>query len=113
MSNGQGISDFQVFGILGGLAAKHPSILSMGNQLIQLYKAHQDEVAKIYQEYISTTAGKELGPVQQAGVVLELMQLHPDAVPVLVQALGLLAPHIPELQQTLADLQGQVMALKG
>lgn len=99
----------KVVGILGGLAVNHPSIMALGSQLLNLYNAHSAEFNKIAAEY-QTAASKATGPIDQAGVALELMAAHPDVAPLIVQILGLVQPHIPELQQTLTQLQTQVVS---
>jgi hypothetical protein len=103
------MNEIQVMEIIGGLAVRHPSIMSAGSQLISIYNSHAIEINQIYNEY-QVALQKGPGTLAQAGIALELMKAHPDVAPLVVQILGILAPHIPELQQTLAQLQTQVMS---
>ena len=94
----------KVIEIFGSLSIKHPSIIAVGAQFISLWNKNQAEGQQINDQYVAAAAGAS-GPLDQFGIVLELMKQHPHASAVIIQVLGLLYPHIPELQQTLGELQ--------
>ncbi len=103
------MNEMQVMQILGGIAFNHPQIMSLFAQLKDTWTANQAYANKIGAEYQTAAAGATT-EMQIAGVVLELMKAHPNAVPLIVRVLGMIAPHIAETQQTLTQVQSQVMA---
>ena len=94
----------KVIEIFGGLSIKHPSVIAAGAQLISIFNKNQAEGQQINDQYVAAAASAS-GTLDQFGIVLELMKQHPHASAVLIQVLGILQPHIPELQQTLGELQ--------
>ena len=98
------IDYMEVLGILGGLVARHPQSTSLILQTFNLWNGHADEVSKAWSEY-QAAAAKASGPLDQGGIVLQLMALHPNAQALLKQTLTMWQTRIPDLIQILDELQ--------
>jgi hypothetical protein len=103
------MDDVTTIGIIGQESFKHPSVLTAGNQLQKLYNDNEARITKAIIEW-QATAPKAPGPIERIGVLFEIMQKDPRLSALLIQALGILYPHIPETQQALAELQTAVSA---
>ncbi len=94
--------------ILGSVAFRHPALVTVGTQLFNLYNGHKDEFGKLGGEYQQRAADVTTN-LGQAAVALDLMKAHPNVSALVVQALGVLAPHIPELQKAIAQIQTELL----
>jgi hypothetical protein len=93
-----------IMGVIGSLTTRHPSIVSLAMQTVNLWKPHQDEAVKIYQEYLASSA-KATGELDQVGIVLELMAAHPGVIPLLTHTLMMWQSHIIEACQAISEVQ--------
>jgi hypothetical protein len=98
------IGYLQVMEMLGALTGRHPSIVSLVMQTINLWKPHQDEAVKIYSEYLTASA-KATSTMDTAGIVLELLALHPTFTPLLTHTLTMWQSHIVELCEAITETQ--------
>jgi hypothetical protein len=98
-----------IMGVIGSLTTRHPSIVSLVMQTINLWKPHQDEAVKIYQEYLASS-GKATGTLDQAGIALELMAAHPDVSSLLTHTLAMWQSHIVEACQAISEVQAAATA---
>jgi hypothetical protein len=94
----------QVIEMLGALTGRHPSIVALVMQTINLWKPHQDEAVKIYGEYLQSSA-KATGTMDTAGIVLELLALHPTLAPLLTHTLTMWQSHVVELCEAITEIQ--------
>lgn len=94
----------EVMGVLGGIAMRHPQSTSLLMQTFSLWNTHSDEVNKTWNEY-QVAAAKATGPMDQAGIVLQLMAAHPNAEALLKQTFTMWQTRIPDLIQILDELQ--------
>lgn len=96
--------------ILTGIVFGHPSIVSMASQLNNLWSANQVTFLNFYRDYLAATAQTDGSKMSMAACLLGALRAHPAVAPVLVQALGIIAPHIPETQKVIAQVQAEVMS---
>jgi len=98
------IDYMEVMGTLGSIAGKHPQTTSLLMQTVGLWKDHQDEAMKIYGEYMEAVA-KATGPLDKAGIAMQLVALHPNVSVLLLQTLAMWQSRIPDLIQVINDFQ--------
>lgn len=103
------IDYMEVFGIMGGLAARHPQTTGLLWQTYSLWSPHLGEVNKIAADY-QKTAAQAKGPLDQAGIVLQLVAAHPNASALLKQTLTMWQTRVPDLLQVLDELQAAASA---
>lgn len=96
--------------ILGSIAFNHPSVMAMGSQLQNLWKNNQTSFMNFYRDYLAATAQTDGSTMNQAACLFGALKAHPAVAPLIVQALGIVYPHIPETQQTVAQIQTQAMS---
>jgi hypothetical protein len=101
------MDDATTVGILAQEGFKHPSVLAAGNQLWKLYNDNKAVLSQAYTEWVLTSP-HAAGPVEEAGVAFEIMKKHPQVSALLIKALGIIYPHVPEGQQAIAELQTAV-----
>ena len=98
------IDYMEVMGVFGGLTARHPQTVSLILQTYNLWNNSSVELNKIYGEY-NVAAAKATGPLDQAGIVMQLMAIHPSASALLKQTLTMWQTRIPDLLQIIDELQ--------
>lgn len=98
------IDYMEVLGILGAIAAKHPQTVGLLMNSYNSYKEVAGELDKVRSEF-SATAKSATGPLDQAGILMQLAALHPDAVKFITQMLSNWQTRIPDLVQILNEFQ--------
>jgi hypothetical protein len=98
------IDYMEVMGTLGSIAAKHPQTTSLLMQTFSLWNSHANEARKVQGEY-QEAAQKATGPLDQAGIAMQLVALYPIASQLLLQTLAMWQSRIPDLIQVINEFQ--------
>src|SRR6266581_2251063 len=97
------IDYMEVMGTLGSIAGKHPQTTSLLMQTYSLWN-QPELVAKISSEY-AKAAATAAGPLDQAGIVMQLVAMHPDVSKLLLQTLAMWQSRVPDLIQVITEFQ--------
>lgn len=98
------IDYMEVLGIIGGLTARHPQSTSLIMQTYSLWNTNAAEINQVQAEY-QRAAPQGSGPMDTAGIVLQIAAMHPKAAALLIQTLTMWQTRIPDLIQILQELQ--------
>lgn len=99
----------EVMGALGAIAGKHPQTTSLLMQSYSLWNARADLDRQIYDEY-TKAAATATGPMDQAGIAMQLAAMHPAVAQLLKQTLAMWQSRIPDLIQVIDEFQAASVA---
>ncbi len=99
----------EVMNTLMGIAGKHPQTTSLLMQSYSLWNARADKNRHIYDEYMRAAA-TATGPMDQAGIAMQIAAMNPDALPLVIQTLSSWQTRIPDLIQVLSEFQAASVA---
>lgn len=94
----------EVMGALGSIAAKHPQSTSLAMQTYSLWNSKLDEAKKIYDQYLQASA-QATGTLDKAGVLMQLLAMHPDVSKLLLQTIAMWQTRIPDLIDIITEFQ--------
>ena len=94
----------EVMGALGAVTAKHPQTVGLLMQTFQQINSNMDKYNKIASQY-QQAAGQANGPLDQAGIIMQLLAQHPDVSSLVTQTLASWQSRIPDLIQVITEFQ--------
>jgi len=98
------IDYLEVIGALSAIAAKHPQTMGLLMNSYNSYKEVAGQLDKVRSEF-SATAKTATGPIDQAGILMQLAAMHPDVVKFITQMLSNWQTRVPDLIQILNEFQ--------
>jgi hypothetical protein len=99
----------EVMSALAGMMSKHPQTSSLGMQTYSMWSEHIGEAKKIYEEYQRASAAAT-GKLDQVGILMQLMAMHPKVSDLLVQTLAMWSSRIEDAKQLIQEFQAASVA---
>ena len=94
----------EVMGALGSIAGNHPQTTALLMQTYSTWNARADKDRQIFDEY-NRAAATATGPMDQAGIAMQLAAMHPEVLPLVIQTLASWQSRIPDLIAVLTEFQ--------
>lgn len=104
------IDYMETMGTIGAVTAKHPRTSSLAMQTYSEWKARLDDIKNVVAKYQETVAkakaeGRDLGMLDQLGIVQQLAAQNPWAVSLLIRTLSAWQTRIPDGVEILTEFQ--------